>query len=173
MEPGGPQASGGDADCKYLSKTKWEGKAFSQRRRPHDSCCLSMVVEEADNWEESTGERSREEMSEDKEKDGGEPSEHPNHPDVEVGRVSAPLTALHWLEVFTSVHCPALLREHPHRVEAPVQQAGSQLGVKIESLEGVDGERELREVVPVQLLHTLAHRVSSHQHLCQSSEEVM
>ena len=114
MEPGGPQAPGGDADCKYLSQAEGEGKAFPEWRRPHHPRCLPVVIEEADDWEETSSKRAREEMAEDKEEDGGEARHQPDHPDVEVGRISAPLAALNWLKAFASVHRPALLRKHPH-----------------------------------------------------------
>ena len=165
VEPGGPQAPSGDADGKYLSQAEGEGKALPEWRRPHHPRRLPVVVEEADDREEATGERSREEVAEDEEEDGGEAGHHPDHPDVEVGRVSAPLAALYRLETLASVDLPALLREQPHRVEASVEQACCKLWVKVEPLEGVDGERELREVVSVQLLNPLTHAVSSHQHL--------
>jgi len=72
---------------------------------------------------------------------------------------------LNRFKAFSSVHRPALLGEQAHGVEAPVQQAGGKLWVEVEPLEGVDRERKLCQVVPVQLLNSLAHCVSGDQNL--------
>ena len=125
-------------------------------------------------------------MRQQEEQRGGEARSHPDAEDVEVGRVLHPLAALHRGHALASVHCPALIKwncvivecncyrcfyfpyllcQHAPVVEAAVKRPHHQLGVEVEPLEGVDDERKLGEVVPVELVSTLTQGVRLHDRL--------
>ena len=73
--PGVPQR---DAHRQDLGEADREGEALPQRRRPHDSRGLAVVVEEADDGEEAAGEAPGEEVPEEQEERGGGARTHPH-----------------------------------------------------------------------------------------------
>ena len=63
VQPGGSQAPRCHTDGKYLSKTEGKGKALSERRCPHHSGRLPVIVEEADDGKDAASEGAREEVA--------------------------------------------------------------------------------------------------------------